>query len=80
MTNKIKFAFLGALLVSTLSAASAQALIGSQNNDNDTYCVQIQGNQGNLRCAYETLGACQVATNSGEGTCVENSKSRWDLR
>src|ERR1700731_1396096 len=80
MTNKIKIAFLGALLVSTVSAVSAQNLNGSQHNDNDTFCVQIQGNPGNLRCGYETLGACEVATNSGEGTCVENPKSRWDLR
>jgi Protein of unknown function (DUF3551) len=80
VTNKIKIAFLGALLVATVSAVSAQAFNGSQDNDTDTYCVQIQGNASNLRCAYETLGACQEATNSGEGTCVENPKSRWDLR
>jgi hypothetical protein len=44
----------------------------AENRYNDKYCVQIQGNPGALRCAYETLGACQLATNSGEGTCIEN--------
>jgi hypothetical protein len=52
----------------------------ADNRYNGTYCVQIHGNPHVLRCIYETLGACQVATNSGEGTCVENPRFRWDLR
>jgi len=32
MTNKIKIALIGALLVSTVSAASAQTFNGSQDN------------------------------------------------
>ena len=65
-----------ALFATLLVANNASA----ENRYNGTYCVQIQGNPGALRCIYETLGACQVATNSGEGTCVENPKFRWDLR
>jgi hypothetical protein len=52
----------------------------AENRYNGTYCMRIHGNPGALRCIYETLGACQLATNSGEGTCVENPKFRWDLR
>ena len=48
----------------------------AQGADTNRYCVQIHGNQTALRCGYETLGACQEATNSGEGTCVENPKFR----
>jgi hypothetical protein len=61
-------------LFTTLPDASAE------NRYNGTYCVQIHGNPHALRCIYETLGACQLATNSGEGTCVENPRFRWDLR
>ncbi len=48
----------------------------AQGANTDQYCVQIHGNRNALRCGYETLGACQEATNSGEGTCVENPKFR----
>jgi Protein of unknown function (DUF3551) len=61
-------AIIAALLGTSLSASAA---------DTDLYCVRIHGNSGALRCGYETLGACQLATNSGEGTCVENPKNRY---
>jgi hypothetical protein len=54
-----------------LSGAAFAALmivslnISAQGADTDQYCVQIHGNQNTLRCGYETLGACQLATNSG---------------
>jgi hypothetical protein len=66
-----------------LSGAAVAALMTALLNtsapgaDTDQYCVQIHGNQSALRCGYETLGACQLATNSGEGTCVENPKIRY---
>ena len=64
------------LFATMLVANNASA----ENRYNGAYCMQIHGNPGALRCIYETFGACQVATNSGEGTCVENRKFRWDLR
>ncbi len=66
-----------------LSGAAVAALMTALLNtsasgaDTDQYCVQIHGNQNALRCGYETLGACQLATNSGEGTCVENPRIRY---
>jgi hypothetical protein len=69
-------AVIATLFATTLVANNASA----ENRYNGAYCVQIHGNPGALRCIYETFGACQVATNSGEGTCVENRKFRWDLR
>jgi hypothetical protein len=62
-------AIFAALFGTSLSASAAA--------DTDLYCVRIQGNPGALRCGYETLGACQLATNSGEGICVENPKNRY---
>jgi Protein of unknown function (DUF3551) len=63
-----------------LSGAVIAAVIAPSLNasaaDTDMYCVQIHGNWLALRCGYETLGACQLATNSGEGTCVENPRYR----
>jgi hypothetical protein len=63
-------AAIAALMTASLNASA-------QNVDTDKYCVQIQGNPGALRCFYETLGACQLATNSGEGTCIENPKNKY---
>jgi|GEM_PF-1511852 uncharacterized protein DUF3551 len=65
-----------------LSGAAVAALMttslytSAQGADTDRYCVKIQGSPIAWRCGYETLGACQEATNSGEGTCVENPKFR----
>src|ERR1700687_3240968 len=42
-----------ALFATLLVANNASA----ENRYNGTYCVQIQGNPGALRCIYETLGA-----------------------
>jgi len=39
------------------------------------YCIQIHGKPFAWRCGYETLAACQTATDSGEGTCVRNRGS-----
>jgi hypothetical protein len=69
---------LSGAVIAALFATSHKA--SAENHYNDKYCVQIQGNPGALRCAYETLGACQLATNSGEGTCVENPDFRRYLR
>ncbi|HLL27477.1 MAG TPA: DUF3551 domain-containing protein [Xanthobacteraceae bacterium] len=65
------------LLLSGAVIATLATMTGySAAVPNDLYCVEIHGNPGRLRCGYETLGACQLATNSGEGICIPNPRFR----
>jgi len=63
----------GAAVAALLTASLVNP---AQSANTDRYCVRIQNSQFALRCGYETLGACQLATNSGEGTCIENPKNK----
>jgi hypothetical protein len=74
----MRFILLSGAAIAALFATSLSA--SAENRYNGMYCVLIHGNQGAMRCIYETFGACQVATNAGEGTCVENPKFRWYFR
>ncbi len=74
----MRFMLLSGTVVAALFATLQSTW--AENRYNDKYCIQIQGNPGALRCAYETFGACQEATNAGEGICVENREFRRHLR